>query len=250
MARLKRLAAGQAGFAFHEDRISPAEHGLADFPADIPVLRVVADQDVFFDSGSDLVRPEAYRVFDAIAASLKKEPPDVVLFVGGHTDAQGPEEENMALGLARADQVASGLLRRGIYQAAIYRVSFGEHLPVAGNGTARERARNRRVEFLFGARPEALVAEIRRQSGPCLAPGPDGTPGDCRRALQFLVERMTVEKDYAKAIVDLDLRTQSIEKDMTRTSVEKTAERQVVEIERQRIPIKISRDKIVVPLVR
>lgn len=75
MSRLTRLSRGEQRFSFHVDIVSAGEHSLAGFPTDIPVLRVVAQQDVFFDSGSDKIRPEAYRLLDIITDSLKLEPP-------------------------------------------------------------------------------------------------------------------------------------------------------------------------------
>ncbi|ARQ13508.1 OmpA/MotB family outer membrane protein (plasmid) [Rhizobium etli] len=246
MARLKRLSKGRQGFSFFEETVSPSEHGLKDFPADIPVLRVVAQQDIFFDSGSDQIRPEAYKLLDIVADSLKQEPPDVVLFVAGHTDADGEEDYNIDLGLSRAHAVASALVLRGVYQASIYRVSFGEYMPIAPNDTVRRKAKNRRVEFLFGAKPEALVVDIKRQNVNLCS----GDNNECKKQIRIEIEKVSVSRDFEKKIVEINNEVKAIEKQSGRSPVEITKERQEVELERTKIPVEIDRQKIYVDLGR
>lgn len=248
MDRLKRLSRGERGFSFHEDIVSSSEHGLADFPADIPVLRVVAQQNVFFDSGSDTIRPEAYRLLDVIAGSLKLEPPDVALFVSGHTDSDGDDESNVKLGLARAHAVASALVLRGIYQASIYRVSFGEFMPIAPNNSGRNKARNRRVEFLFGARPEALVVEIKRQNVRLC--GDASLQDECRKNVLIEIEKVSVSPEFSDKVVEVNKAATAVETIRNKSAVEIQKARQEVEIKREQIPVTISRQKIYVELDR
>ncbi len=248
LARLKRLAKGAQGFSFYEETVSAKEHGLADFPADIPVLRVVAQQDVFFDSGSDKIRREAYRLLDIIAASLKLEPPDVALFVAGHTDSDGDDDPNMKLGLARAHAVASALVQRGIYQASIYRVSFGEFMPLAPNDTRRNKAKNRRVEFLFGAKPEALVLEIKRQNVKLC--GDASLQDECRKKVRIEIEQVSVPLEHQHKVLELNREATAVETSKGKSTVEIQKARQEVEIKREQIPVTISRQKIYVDLDR
>lgn len=248
LARLQRLSQGHQGFSFYQQTVSAKEHGLSDFPADIPVLRVVAQQDVFFDSGSYKIRREAYRLLDVIAESLKLEPPDVAMFVSGHTDSEGDENSNMKLGLARAHAVASALVQRGIYQASIYRVSFGEYMPLAPNDNARNKAKNRRVEFLFGAKPEALVVEIKRQNVVVCASAE--MQEECRKNVRIEIEKISVPLEYQKKIVELNQQVTLVETDRTQTKVQIQKARQEVETKREQIPVTISRQKIYVDLDR
>lgn len=248
LARLKRLAKGQQGFSFFEETVSAQEHGLADFPADIPVLRVVAQQDVFFDSGSDKIRREAFRLLDVISESLKLEPPDVALFVAGHTDSDGEDEPNMKLGLARAHAVASALVQRGIYQASIYRVSFGEYMPLGPNDTTRNKARNRRVEFLFGAKPEALVMEIKKQNVRLCQNA--SVQDECRKNVRIEIERVSVPSAYQEKILELNRAAAVVDTKKSKSTVEVQKARQDVEIQRAQIPVQISRQKIYVDLDR
>ena len=65
--------------------------------------------------------------------------------VTGHTDNVGTDEENIALGLARAKTVAGSLVRNGIAATRINTTSKGEAEPVADNSTDEGRQQNRRV---------------------------------------------------------------------------------------------------------
>ena len=157
--RLKRIARamGTKQPEFFEYSVPQERHQLPDFPVDIPVLRVVYPEDVFFSSDSSKLTEDAVRVIDNVAASLWKEPADVTVFIVGHTDSRGSERYNLQLGNQRAQSVAKDFAYRRVPQSQIYRVSFGEFAPVASNETQDGRARNRRVEFLFSARPEPIA---------------------------------------------------------------------------------------------
>ena len=246
--RLLRLGQRQQGFEFFEDEISPAEHGIAGFPAAIPILRVVARQDVFFDSGSDVIRPEAYRLLDIIAESLQREPPDVSVFIAGHTDSDGSIEYNFGLGLRRAERVAAALVRRGIYQASVYRVSFGELMPIDTNRTAAGKAHNRRVEFLFAARKKAIVKYLERLP---IRPCDDDVAealGDCRNGIRIPAERVAVPEDRHQEVIELSREQKRIEADRSLSAIEVERERKSIEAKRERIPIEIPNERVEIVL--
>jgi OmpA-OmpF porin, OOP family len=163
--RLRRLAdiQGIPAPEFYEYMIPKEKHGLADYPVDIPVLRVVFKDQVFFDFDKDELKPEGFEVLNVIAASLRLEPPDVTVFIAGHTDAIGSVDYNLDLGLRRARNAATALAMIGVNRSQIYLVSFGKAVPIASNDTEEGRARNRRVEFLFAARPEPIAAWLAEQ---------------------------------------------------------------------------------------
>lgn len=247
--RLKRLSGGTVDFTFVEDHISGAELGLGEFPDGLPILRVIADQDVFFDSGSDVIRPEAFRLVDIIARNLRSEVSDVAVFVAGHTDSDGAELYNRDLGLRRAMSVASSLARSGIYQAAIYRVSFGELMPIASNASARGKARNRRVEFLFAARPKAITAYIEDYLpiAPC-AEASDDPIGSCLVAIDIPIVRVTIPKDSEARVIRLDQVAREVEANQTLTPIEAKQARQEIEHERERIPIEVHEERVPIQL--
>jgi outer membrane protein OmpA-like peptidoglycan-associated protein len=201
-ARLVRLAAiqGIASPEFYEYSVAPGEHRLADYPVSIPVLRVVFREQVFFDFNKDEVKPEATAVLDTIAQSLRLEPPDVTLFIAGHTDAVGGVNYNLELGLRRAKSVAVALAKLGIAQTQLYVVSFGKAVPIAGNDTDEGRARNRRVEFLFAARPEPIAAWLAKQRTITCAPNQTRKGDDCPVDLTFHV--VSVDMGARRAAMD------------------------------------------------
>tara|TARA_R110000868_G_scaffold75153_1_gene217081 strand:- start:4212 stop:5108 length:897 start_codon:yes stop_codon:yes gene_type:complete len=246
--RLNRLSAGIVYPQFHTEFLSPAEHGLPDYPVRIPVLRVVFDQNVFFDVDSAVVRPEAYPVLDVIADDLKREPPDVSLFIAGHTDSTGNDRYNADLGLRRADAVAQALVRRGIYQASVYRVSFGEAVPIADNTTDDGRARNRRVEFLFGAKAQAVAKWLEKQPVDTCSARTEVDMARCRKALVFEAVKVMVAPSHQKDVAELSRRQQEVESNINLSPQELTREKQEIELERRRIPVLLSTEKIPIQL--
>lgn len=81
---------------------------------------------------------------DAIVQTLEREPKQVFL-LAGHTDAKGPDEENLELSQKRAMAIRDELVERfGIPEANLKAVGYGErYLRVQSAGYE---ARNRRVE--------------------------------------------------------------------------------------------------------
>lgn len=69
------------------------------------------------------------------------------VYVSGHTDADGPADDNMALSVARAEAVVTTLIEAGVDVSRLYAVGYGETLPIATNDTRAGKARNRRIEF-------------------------------------------------------------------------------------------------------
>lgn len=249
VARLTRLGEGAQSFEFHTTMIGQGEHGLAQYPIDLPVLRVVADRDVFFDTASDSVRPEAEPLLDIIAESLMREPPDVSLFVAGHTDSRGQPDSNLDLGLRRAQAVAAALVRRGIYQANVYRVSFGELVPLSTNDTATGRARNRRVEFLFGAQPQALVKLLERQEIELCAQKIDDKMDDnCRIPITFDAQKVVVSPEHADEIASINRETKALMLEDRANPADIERKRQQIAVRRDRIPVILDRTRIEITL--
>jgi outer membrane protein OmpA-like peptidoglycan-associated protein len=68
--------------------------------------------------------------------------------VVGHTDSQGNPEANQRLSQQRADAVRAGLVEAGLGRGKSSARGEGDLEPVADNGTAAGRARNRRVDII------------------------------------------------------------------------------------------------------
>lgn len=161
--RLKRLAALE-GFpppAFYTETIHAGD--IPGINVDIPVLRVVFPERVFFETGSSTITPDADVVLNIVSESLRREPPDVSVFIAGHTDSRGTDSYNYALSVDRADSVAHRLIEKGVGQAVIWRIGFGEKVPIVPNTSAANMAQNRRVEFLFAAKQRAITEWLSRQ---------------------------------------------------------------------------------------
>lgn len=154
--RLAKLTEAQASMQpdFYVSRI-PKEKLPPNFP-DIPMLRVVFPQNVFFDTAKSELRPEAVDVVNLVAAVLRTDVPDVTLFVAGHTDSNGNRDYNQNLSVDRANSVAAQLLALDVGLAHVWRIGFGEDMPLVPNVDAEAMGHNRRVEFLLAAKPEAI----------------------------------------------------------------------------------------------
>jgi outer membrane protein OmpA-like peptidoglycan-associated protein len=109
--------------------------------------------DVLFDTGKTTLKPAALAFLDKLAPILQSAK-TVALEVGGHTDSQGNAASNMTLSEGRARAVKSYLTGKGIAAARLLAKGYGQTRPIADNGSAEGRAKNRRIGFtvLGGAR--------------------------------------------------------------------------------------------------
>jgi outer membrane protein OmpA-like peptidoglycan-associated protein len=108
----------------------------------------VATQGIFFDVGSDRIRPESTPTLKEIGAMLT-EHAELKLVIEGHTDNTGVAATNLALSQKRADAVRAHLV--STYGVAADRLSakgMGQSVPAAPNTTPEGRQQNRRVELV------------------------------------------------------------------------------------------------------
>lgn len=108
----------------------------------------VATQGIYFDSGSDRVRPESSPTLKEIAQMLT-EHPDLTITIEGHTDNVGSAQTNRDLSHRRAAAVKQALVSTySIDAARLTSTGFGDAKPVAKNDTPEGRQQNRRVELV------------------------------------------------------------------------------------------------------
>ena len=108
----------------------------------------VATQGIYFDTGSDRIRPESTPTLKEIGTMLKDHP-DLKLTIEGHTENVGSAQSNQALSEKRAAAVRQYLMDS--YQVDGTRLTakgLGASKPAGGNDTAAGRQQNRRVELV------------------------------------------------------------------------------------------------------
>jgi OOP family OmpA-OmpF porin len=129
-----------------------------------------------FQVNSATLLATSNKTLDAAVAVLN-EYPELRLEIGGHTDDQqmrkgGKFADNKALSQARADSVKAYFVKKGIAEARLTAVGYGETMPkedptgLKGVQLNNARAKNRRVEF-------TLVSSL--QQGGQAPPPADGT---------------------------------------------------------------------------
>ena len=103
---------------------------------------------IYFDSGSDKVKPESYGTLKEIAEILNSESALRIMIIG-HTDSDGEEAKNLDLSKRRGASVKKSLVSDfNIADSRIETDGKGESESIAPNTTSEGKASNRRVEIL------------------------------------------------------------------------------------------------------
>lgn len=113
------------------------DHAIAQFAKTQTIL--------FAPASAKLTNQSEQNVTD-LAGNLNKCP-ETLIYVSGHTDADGPADANMALSVSRAEAVILTLVNAGVDESRLYAVGYGETLPIATNDTRAGKTQNRRIVF-------------------------------------------------------------------------------------------------------
>jgi peptidoglycan-associated lipoprotein len=140
--------------AAREDSIRRAREGMEG-------VRSTLTAPIYFDYDSDALGETARSALDQKLAILQSNS-GVRLRIAGHADERGSDEYNLALGQRRAAAAKRYLAQRGIPEARIEIISYGEERPAASGGDESAWAQNRRDEFEITGGGDAL----RSPSGP------------------------------------------------------------------------------------
>jgi outer membrane protein OmpA-like peptidoglycan-associated protein len=108
---------------------------------------VVNMGDVLFDTGKADVNPEGREALAKLSGILLNYA-SLRLTIEGHTDNTGGAEINQALSGQRANAVRDFLVNQGLNADSVSAQGLGMDNPVADNGTAEGRQKNRRVEII------------------------------------------------------------------------------------------------------
>jgi len=99
-----------------------------------------------FETGRDKIKEESIPSLTELAEVLNKKP-EWKLQIAGHTDNVGDAQANLILSKKRAESVKRFMESKGIDGERLSTLFFGETQPIADNGTAEGRQKNRRVEM-------------------------------------------------------------------------------------------------------
>lgn len=127
-----------------EVKVEMLERGL--------VITFVAE--VLFDSGKDVLRPEAFIKLDKVANVLNTTVKDLGVGIEGHTDSDPIRhsgwKSNWELSVARALSVLHYMIdKQAVDPHRLSATGFGEFRPVAPNTAKEDKQKNRRVEIVI-----------------------------------------------------------------------------------------------------
>lgn len=101
---------------------------------------------IYFNSGSSELAIASAPFLGSIVEIVQRCPA-LNLIVEGHTDSSGAANLNQRLSEKRANAVARYLVDAGVARDRLTTIGYGEARPVAPNDTARNKERNRRIQF-------------------------------------------------------------------------------------------------------
>lgn len=101
---------------------------------------------LLFDTGKATLRAESQEQLKNVTEILKAYP-NVEIKLGGYTDNQGKEENNVKLSNERATSAMNEIVKMGIDASRIKAEGYGSQFPVADNATPEGREKNRRVSI-------------------------------------------------------------------------------------------------------
>lgn len=114
-------------------------------------LKLDIPSDISFDTNRADIKAQFAPLLNQFANSLQGNP-NTDVFIVGHTDSTGNDSINNPLSQRRAESTRQYLISHGVAAQRIQTEGRGSYQPVADNGTAQGRSRNRRVEIFVGER--------------------------------------------------------------------------------------------------
>lgn len=116
-------------------------------------LMLKLPDNILFPSGSRRLKKGGREALEQVAEVLK-DVNDREFIIAGHTDnipvgKRGRFKNNWELSTARAVEVVQLMIKQGVNEKQLSAAGFGEHDPIADNGTKEGRAQNRRLEIIL-----------------------------------------------------------------------------------------------------
>ncbi len=104
---------------------------------------------IFFNTNSAQISEKSNALLSEIADVLLRNPQVKLVEIQGHTDSTGSPDVNMQLSQSRAEAVRKWLIEAGVDASRLVAKGYGDTRPLVPNLTDRNRARNRRVQFII-----------------------------------------------------------------------------------------------------
>ena len=147
--------------------------GLVEMKGD----KIVIVKPVFFATNKDVILKKSYPVLESVANALRASPQIKKVQVEGHTDNRGKAAYNVELSDRRARSVMKWLVEHGVAQERLEAQGFGPQKPIADNGTAKGRVKNRRVDFVIVDPPSDQSVQAIKASEVAAPDSPDQSDG-------------------------------------------------------------------------
>jgi len=104
---------------------------------------------VFFATAKDVIQPQSFGLLKQVAQTIIANPRIGKIRVEGHTDNVGKPASNLDLSRRRAASVVRFLVKEGVTAERLFSEGYGDARPIKPNLTEKNRAENRRVEFVI-----------------------------------------------------------------------------------------------------
>jgi outer membrane protein OmpA-like peptidoglycan-associated protein len=101
---------------------------------------------IYFDVNKSTIKTESMTFLIEMVTWMNANS-KIKLEIGGHTDSDGNDRNNLKLSKARAHAVKTKLVSMGIHASRLTTKGYGETKPISDNNTIEGKANNRRVEF-------------------------------------------------------------------------------------------------------
>lgn len=117
---------------------------------------IVITEQVQFKSGSAVILKGSKDLLSQVADVFLRHPQLERVEIQGHTDSKGSHQMNMDLSQKRAESVRAWLIERGVQSERLDAKGFGPDHPLQPNDTPKNRANNRRVQFIIRAQSSTV----------------------------------------------------------------------------------------------
>ena len=112
--------------------------------------KIIITKQVRFKKGSaKIVGKESFAILDEVVDILSRNPQIKKIKVEGHTDNTGGKKFNQKLSDKRSASVMEYLVKQGIGPMRLESQGFGQTRPLVPNTSKKNKAKNRRVEFII-----------------------------------------------------------------------------------------------------